>query len=74
MASYSVPAIDGSFLPANPLKFCLKYKPPTIAIVYTFPDTPGKKFIHEFPVALKETSDLNEICGELMKKETLYLN
>lgn len=32
--SYSVPGNNGNFLPADPIKFCLRYKPPTIAIVY----------------------------------------
>lgn len=32
--NYQVPASNGSFLPADPIKFCLRFRPPTIAIVY----------------------------------------
>ena len=34
ISDYKVPSLKGGFLPANPIKFCLKYTPPTIAIVY----------------------------------------
>ncbi len=33
-AAYQVPTNTGGFSPANPIKFCLKYDPPIIAIVY----------------------------------------
>jgi hypothetical protein len=32
--SYRVPSSSGGFIPADPIKFCLRFKPPTIAIVY----------------------------------------
>lgn len=34
--SYQVPAIDGRMVQAVPLKFCLNFRPPTIAVVYSF--------------------------------------
>lgn len=37
-----MPALDGRMIQATPLKFCLKYKPPTIAVVYTI-NASGKK-------------------------------
>jgi len=49
--SYQVPANNGSFIPADPVKFCLKYKPPTIAIVYQLLNKP-RKYVHEFIVDL----------------------
>ena len=42
-SSYQVPALDGRMIQATPLKFCLKYKPPTIAVVYTINATGKKK-------------------------------
>ncbi len=32
--SYRIPTGLGTFLAADPIKFCLRFKPPTIAIVY----------------------------------------
>lgn len=52
-SSYQVPSLDGRMVQATPLKFCLKYKPPTIAIVYTINSTSKKKarkFIHSIQV------------------------
>ena len=34
-SSYQVPATDGRMVLATPLKFCLNFRPPTIAVVYT---------------------------------------
>ena len=31
---YKVPSSKGGFLSAEPVQFCLRYKPPTIALVY----------------------------------------
>lgn len=50
-----MPALDGRMIQATPLKFCLKYKPPTIAVVYTINATgkkPSKqrKYIHSIHV------------------------
>jgi len=47
--SYSVPSSSGGQIPAQPVNFCLKYRPPTIAIVYQFMSKP-KKYVHEIQV------------------------
>lgn len=56
-SSYQVPATDGRMILATPLKFCLNYRPPTIAVVYTLEKSKkttksGKprKYIHEIKV------------------------
>lgn len=57
--SYVVPALDGRLIQATPLKFCLNYRDPTIAVVYTLPNSKLKKsgkvrkFIHEIHVDFK---------------------
>lgn len=59
-SSYQVPALDGRMIQATPLKFCLKYKPPTIAVVYTINTSSKKKtrkYIHSIHV------DFNEPIG-----------
>lgn len=33
-ANYRVPSSTGGSVPADPIKFCLRFRPPTIAIVY----------------------------------------
>jgi hypothetical protein len=68
-----VPTTSGGLLPANPVNFCLKYKPPTIAIVYQFMSKP-KKYVHEIYVDLKENTDLFKLCDELFVRESTYLN
>lgn len=64
-SSYQVPALDGRMIQATPLKFCLKYKPPTIAVVYTINTTSKKgktrKYIHSINV------DFNESVGPSAK-------
>ena len=57
-SSYQVPATDGRMVLATPLKFCLQFRPPTIAVVYTLEKsskkhkTSGKprKYIHSIRV------------------------
>jgi len=56
-SSYQVPATDGRMVLATPLKFCLNFRPPTIAVVYTLEKSKksaksGKprKYIHEIRV------------------------
>jgi len=87
-ASYKVPALDGRFLQALPLKLCIKFRPPTIAVVYkldplsgskTLPGKPSKKYdkkyIHEIYVEqMTRSTDLNELCDVLCERESYYLN
>jgi hypothetical protein len=68
-----VPANNGGFIPADPIKFCLKYKPPTIAIVYQLLTKP-RKYVHEIRVELYSSSDLHKVCDELFVKEKHYFN
>lgn len=57
-SSYKVPATDGRMVVAIPLKFCMNFRPPTIAVVYTLEKSKkstsknGKprKYIHEIRV------------------------
>ena len=57
-SSYKVPATDGRMVVATPLKFCMNFRPPTIAVVYTMEKSKkstsksGKprKYIHEIRV------------------------
>ena len=55
-SSYAVPATGGRLELATPHKFCLKFRPPTIAVVYTFEKSSKKKagkprkYIHEIRV------------------------
>ena len=66
LSNYAVPSLDGKLLPAVPLHLALKYKPPTIAVVYIMKDTKSrvqldkkgrqKKYIHEIKIDFdKET-------------------
>ena len=71
--NYSVPSQAGTMIPANPLNLCLKFTPPTIAVVYSLANK-TKKYVHEIVVDLKETSDLNSLCDELFVREKVYLN
>jgi hypothetical protein len=53
LSNYTVPSMDGRLLPAIPIKLALKYKPPTIAVVYTMKDHKSgrmKKYIHEIKI------------------------
>ncbi len=76
--SYQVPALDGKFIQAHPLKLCLKYRPPTIAVVYKLDPThrtiPGsksikkydKKYIHEiFVDHMNKRTNLKQMCDKL---------
>jgi hypothetical protein len=60
-------------IPATPTNFCIKYRPPTIAIVYELPNRP-KKYVHEILVDIKENTDISKLCEELFYKEHVYLN
>jgi hypothetical protein len=70
---YQVPSSSGGFIPADPIKFCLRFKPPTIAIVYQLLQKP-RKYVHEIKIDLKENSDLDTLCDELFEKEKHYFN
>lgn len=86
-SSYQVPALDGRLLQAVPLKLCLKFRPPTIAVVYklesnhrTIGSTKSskrhdKKYIHEiFVDHLTRKTDLKKLCEKMCETESQYLN
>ena len=63
-SSYQVPATDGRLVLANPLKFCLNFRKPTIAVVYTLEKSKKKaksgkprKYIHEIRVDFESCVD-----------------
>jgi hypothetical protein len=75
--SYTVPSHSGGRIPAEPIKFCLRFRPPTIAIVYEIYSQSAKKsrkFVHEIIVDLKESSDTKKICDDLFLREKDYLD
>ena len=80
LTNYFVPSLDGKPLPAIPKNLALKFKPPTIAVVYLMKDTKSgrnKKYIHEIPIKFDETNgpvNINRLCDEICRKETMYLN
>jgi hypothetical protein len=49
--NYQVPSSSGGLISADPIKFCLRFKPPTIAIVYSIMHKP-RKYVHEIKVDL----------------------
>lgn len=87
VSSYRVPAIDGRLICATPLKLALKYRPPTIAVVYKMERSQktiesaksskrrDKKYVHEIVVdALSKTSNLDKLTDKLLEEESMYLN
>jgi hypothetical protein len=74
--SYRVPSSSGGFIPADPIKFCLRFRPPTIAIVYQLlSGSKPRKYVREFKIELtKETVDMDAICDSLFEREKIYFN
>ena len=76
-SSYHVPAVDGRVIPAMPTNLCLKWNPPTIAVVYTRKyKGKMKKYVHEIHIDFKDGNigDMNTFCDSLCRKESVYLN
>ena len=77
LSNYTVPSMDGRLLPAIPIKLALKYKPPTIAVVYTMKDHKSgrmKKYIHEIKIMFEPNQSVDMMCDLIINKETTYLN
>ena len=85
VSTYSVPSLDGkSLIPAIPKHLALKFKPPTLAVVYQMKDAKSgkmKKYIHEIKIRFEEFEpypggkvDVGKMCDELCRKETVYLH
>jgi len=76
--------MDGKLLPAIPINLALKYRPPTIAVVYKMKDVKSgrmKKYIHEIKITFEPKGagssisiDIIKLCDEICRKETIYLN
>jgi hypothetical protein len=76
-SSYAVPGVDGRLLPAVPIHLALKFKPPTIAVVYTMKDPKSgrmKKYIHEIKINFESGQSVERMCDEMINRETIYLN
>lgn len=71
-ANYRVPSTSGGSVPADPIKFCLRFRPPTIAIVYQLKQ--GKKYVREFGIELSKGCDLKKVCDDLFQREKSYFN
>jgi hypothetical protein len=67
------------------MKFCLRFKPPTLALVYQLAESKGSKkphkYVKEFRLDLKEgffgaalNEHLSKICEELFEREPTYFN
>jgi hypothetical protein len=77
LSNYTVPSMDGRLIPAIPVHLALKFKPPTIAVVYTMKDPKSgrmKKYIHEIKIKFDPNTSVDTICDEMINKETTYLN
>lgn len=81
--NYAVPSQDGRLLPAIPIHLALKFRPPTIAVVYRMQETKSgrpKKYIHEIKVNFDSygpsvgQADLDRLCEDMCRRETMYLN
>jgi hypothetical protein len=62
--------MDGTMLIAMPLKMCLKFRPPTIAVVYKLDRASktkrDKKYIHEISIdSMTARTDLRKLCDKL---------
>lgn len=70
-----MPSSTGGFIAADPIKFCLRFNPPTIAIVYQLLSKP-RKYVREFTVeGLREDgSNLKKLCDDLFEREYHYFN
>ena len=60
----------------TPLKLCVKYAPPSLALYYTLASTPGKKYLHVIKVegSITEEITAEDIYKNLLTVEPAYLN
>ncbi len=72
-----MPSLDGKLIPAIPINLALKFRPPTIAVVYTMKDAKSgrmKKYIHEIKITFQsddiENIDIKRMCEEVRRKES----
>jgi len=67
LTNYTVPSLDGRLIPAIPIHLALKFKPPTVAVVYTMKDHKSKhgrqkKYIHEIKIVFTDETNLDQMC------------
>ena len=75
--NYVVPSTDGRLINATPVKLAIKSKPPTVAVVYTMKDHKSgrmKKYIHEIKIVFSSSTNLENMCNDMIQKEPTYLN
>ena len=81
IGQYAVPSIDGRLMQAEPYRMALKFKPPTIIVVYKMKDGRSgktKKYIHDILIEFnsKDPAQINpqQLYDQIIKKEATYLN
>jgi hypothetical protein len=57
-----------------PLKFAIKYTPPSIGLVYSYESNLKKKYWHDIALKVDENSEVEEVVDELYVSEKAYLN
>jgi hypothetical protein len=69
-------SMTGSLMPCVPLKFCLKFSPPKITMVYHFLKNEKEQFYHEMLITQKMLDQQSEedICSHLYLAESYYLD
>ncbi len=60
----------------TPLKFCVKYSPPALALYYTLATTPGKNYLHVIDLAnlITEQATSADLYQKLAEREGIYLS
>ncbi len=60
----------------SPLKLCIKFTPPSLALYYTVASSPGKKFLHTVNVSKEISAAIPapEIYQKLLEREPAYWN
>lgn len=81
IGQYAVPSFDGRLQQAEPYRMALKFKPPTIIVVYKMKDGRSgkiKKYIHDILIEFDSKDpnqiDINSIYNIIIKREATYLN
>jgi|TARA_B110001450_G_C17624789_1_gene482692 hypothetical protein len=81
IGQYAVPSMDGRLMQAEPYRMALKFKPPTIIVVYKMKDGRSgkiKKYIHDIQIEFnsKDPGSIvpSQLYDQIIKKEATYLN
>jgi hypothetical protein len=58
-----------------PIKYCLKFNPPKLAVIYQFDSKKRKKkYCHDIALPDIETKSAEEVCDRIFDEETFYLD